>query len=159
MAFYSLRAGLCSCRRFRVLPHWRWRSHQLVCCWAAQISQVHRRWTHTGLHGYQKETQVLTGCGLTCITEFGHLLLVVILRWYLMHHLKHLATDHSCELIVAWIWVMIGSSNGLLPDGTKPLPKPIVTYQRWNIMASTWGPFHRKCWSCLSLIIVWKSLI
>ena len=27
------------------------------------------------------------------------------------------------------IWVSIGSSNGLLPDGTKPLPDPMLTDQ------------------------------
>ena len=27
------------------------------------------------------------------------------------------------------IWVNIGSGNGLLPDGTKPLPEPMLTYQ------------------------------
>ena len=26
------------------------------------------------------------------------------------------------------IWANIGSSNGLLPDGTKPLPEPTLTY-------------------------------
>ena len=25
------------------------------------------------------------------------------------------------------IWVKIGSGNGLLPDGTKPLPEPMLT--------------------------------
>ena len=32
---------------------------------------------------------------------------------------------------VIWrqIWVNIGSGNGLLPDGTKPLPEPMLTYQ------------------------------
>ena len=25
------------------------------------------------------------------------------------------------------IWVNIGSGNGLLPDGTKPLPEPMLT--------------------------------
>ena len=24
------------------------------------------------------------------------------------------------------IWVMIGSGHGLLPDGTKPLPGPVI---------------------------------
>ena len=28
-----------------------------------------------------------------------------------------------------WICVNIGSDNGLLPDGTKPLPEPIFTYK------------------------------
>ena len=30
--------------------------------------------------------------------------------------------------MVAGIYVNIGSGNGLLPDGTKPLPEPMVTY-------------------------------
>ena len=29
--------------------------------------------------------------------------------------------------LVAEIWVTIGSGNGLLPDGTKPLPEPMLT--------------------------------
>ena len=28
------------------------------------------------------------------------------------------------------IWVNIGSDNGLLPDGTKPLPEPIKIYHQ-----------------------------
>ena len=30
----------------------------------------------------------------------------------------------------AKIWVNIGSGNGLLPDGTKPLPEPMLTYHQ-----------------------------
>ena len=29
--------------------------------------------------------------------------------------------------MVTEIWVNIGSGNGLLPDGTKPLPEPVFT--------------------------------
>ena len=29
------------------------------------------------------------------------------------------------------IWVNIGSDNGLLPDGTKPLPEPMLTYIKY----------------------------
>ena len=32
---------------------------------------------------------------------------------------RHIATE---------IWVNIGSDNGLLPNGTKPLPEPMLTY-------------------------------
>ena len=36
----------------------------------------------------------------------------------------------------AEIWVNFGSGrSGLLPDGTKPLPKPMLTYYRWDPMA------------------------
>ena len=31
---------------------------------------------------------------------------------------RHMATE---------IWVNIGSGNGLVPDGTKPLPEPMLT--------------------------------
>ena len=37
-----------------------------------------------------------------------------------------------CDLVTqrnvtTWIWVIIGSDNGLLPAGTKPLPEPMLT--------------------------------
>ena len=40
-----------------------------------------------------------------------------------------------CSLWSIWQWVSIGSGNGLLPDGTKPLPEPMlptsVTRLQW----------------------------
>ena len=30
------------------------------------------------------------------------------------------------------IWVNIGSGNGLLPDGTKPLPEPLLNDHQWS---------------------------
>ena len=33
------------------------------------------------------------------------------------------------------IWVNISSANGLLPDGTKPLPEPILTYHQRDALA------------------------
>ena len=41
-------------------------------------------------------------------------LISIIVAWW-----RHMATE---------IWVNIGSGNGLLPDGTKPLPEPMLTY-------------------------------
>ena len=34
--------------------------------------------------------------------------------------------------MVTEIWVNISSGNGLLPDGTKPLPEPMLTYQYYD---------------------------
>ena len=31
--------------------------------------------------------------------------------------------------MVAYIWVNVGSGEGLLADSTKPLPDPMLTYQ------------------------------
>ena len=39
----------------------------------------------------------------------------------------------------------VGSGNGLLPDGTNPLPEPVLTNHQWGLMAFIWGQFHRKC--------------
>ena len=30
------------------------------------------------------------------------------------------------------IWVSIGSGNGLLPDGTKPLPESVMIYNQFD---------------------------
>ena len=37
------------------------------------------------------------------------------------------AKNHNCP---KEIWVNIGSGNGLVPDGTKPLPEPMLTYHQ-----------------------------
>ena len=33
--------------------------------------------------------------------------------------------------MVMEIWVNVGSGNGLMPDGTKPLPQPMLTSHWW----------------------------
>ena len=49
--------------------------------------------------------------------------------------------------------VNFGSCNGLLPDGTKQLPKPVMTDNQWGLVAFTWGQSCRKCSRNLSLIL------
>ena len=39
--------------------------------------------------------------------------------------------------------VNIGSGNGLLPDGTKPLPEPMLTYHQGPV-TFIWGQFHKN---------------
>ena len=40
--------------------------------------------------------------------------------------------------------VNIGSDNGLLSDGTKPLPEPILIYHQWSPLAFTWWQFQKE---------------
>ena len=40
------------------------------------------------------------------------------------------------------IWVNIGSGNGLLPDGTKPLPEPMLTDHQWSPVIFILGQFQ-----------------
>ena len=46
--------------------------------------------------------------------------------------------------ITSWILVNIGLGNGLLPEGAKPLPEPMLIYHQWERVAFTWGQFHRN---------------
>ena len=48
----------------------------------------------------------------------------------------HMATE---------IWVNIGSGNGLLPDGTKPLPEPMLTDHQWSPVTFILEQFHKRC--------------
>ena len=41
-------------------------------------------------------------------------------------------------------WVNISTGNGLLPDGTKPFPKPVFTYHQRYFMAFIWDQFSKK---------------
>ena len=41
------------------------------------------------------------------------------------------------------IWVNIGSANGLLPDGTKPLPEPMFTYHQLGPVAFIGVQFYQ----------------
>ena len=45
--------------------------------------------------------------------------------------------------VTSWNLVNIGLGDGLLPDGTKPLPEPILINRQWESVAFTWGLFHR----------------
>ena len=54
------------------------------------------------------------------------------------------------------IWVNIGSGNGLVPGGTKPLTEPMLINHQWSSAAFTWGEFHKKWSIYLSLIGIWK---
>ena len=57
--------------------------------------------------------------------------------------------------MVTEIWVNIGSGNDLLPNGTKPLPEPMLTYHQWGSVAFTWEQFHS--WSAEAAILYNES--
>ena len=55
--------------------------------------------------------------------------------------------------MVMKIWVNIGSGNGLLPDGTKPLPERMLTYHQQGLV-NTMGLYkltgHWEIWMKLN---------
>ena len=56
------------------------------------------------------------------------------------------------------IWVDIGSGNGLLPDGTKPLPEPMLTDHQWGSGTFILGQFHKICLNHQSLKFLWNCI-
>ena len=57
------------------------------------------------------------------------------------------------------IWVNAGPGNGLLPDGTKSLPEPMLTYPKYGLMTFIWGQFHERYLSQWPLKSAWNLLI
>ena len=68
----------------------------------------------------------------------------MVLIWFSWNILNSVSEGLLCQIILlfnSWwpsdaiwrqIWVNIGSGNGLLPDGTKPLPEPMLTDHQWS---------------------------
>ena len=56
----------------------------------------------------------------------------------------HVFSQNNQLIVAYWrhmakgILVNIGSGNGLLSDGTKPLPEPMLTNDQWVVVAFTW---------------------
>ena len=61
--------------------------------------------------------------------------------------------------MVMEIWVNSGLGNGLLPDGTKPLPEPMLTYHQQGPVTFIRGWFHNTYFSDESVKLAWKLLI
>ena len=58
--------------------------------------------------------------------------------------------------MAAGIWVNIGSDNGLLPDDTKPLHEPMLTYHQQGRMTFILGQVHKRYLSHQSLKLFGK---
>ena len=50
-------------------------------------------------------------------------------KYKLDHIVKERYELTHCGLVTTQDWFNIGSGNGWLPDGTKPLPEPTLTYR------------------------------
>ena len=49
------------------------------------------------------------------------------------------------------IYVNTSSGIGLLPDGTKPLPEPVLTYLQQGPMTFSWAQFSKRLFTLQSL--------
>ena len=80
---------------------------------------------------------------------FSHLLLL---------YLSWLIVAKCCPMATV-ILDNIGSGNGLLPVGTKPLPEPMLTYHHKGILTFIRGQFHNRDLTFKSLKLVWNPLV
>ena len=69
--------------------------------------------------------------------KYLHAVAVHKWKWFGVYSIltHHMATK---------IWVNTGSSNGLLPDGTKPLPEPMSTDHQWSPVTRILGQFYKR---------------
>ena len=61
--------------------------------------------------------------------------------------------------MVTWIWVNIVSSNGLLPDSTKPLPKPMLrnSMSPYGVTKPQWINLHCALTTKLHIFLIQVS--
>ena len=57
------------------------------------------------------------------------------------------------------IMVNIGADKGLLPDGTKPLPKPLLTDHQLSPVTCILKQIHKRFRTQQSLKSIWKLQI
>ena len=105
---------------------------------------------------------ILSTRGLTCIwtlsikigqSQNKEITETEVLSWQLLYHQWRLKLTN---IMASRVFVKIGSGNGLMPNGTKPLPEPMLTYHQYDHVAFTWGQFHWKCSKYQSLNCIWK---
>ena len=89
-----------------------------------------------------------------CYLKFVILYLLKFMRvmtfYVIFYYISVKGSHHSVYWLIVIYWrhmvsqnlVNIGWGNGLLPDGTKPLPEPMLIYHQWGQLTITWGQLH-----------------
>ena len=77
------------------------------------------------------------------LMNFIHNICLEITLFKLLLNLPGANELTHCGLVTPY-GVNIGSSNGLLPDCTKPLPEPMLTYDHWCPVAITWRQYCNR---------------
>ena len=73
------------------------------------------------------------------------------------YHLRPRPPDFHNFLYVIYTWSSVWPGlNGLLLDGTKPLPEPMLTYHQWGPKTFIWKKFHERCPNHQLLKWTWK---
>ena len=81
---------------------------------------------------HQATSHYLSQCWPRCLSPYG------IIRPQWVHSLW------PCDAI-SWHYRSRLTLAQVLPDGTKPLPEPMLTNHQSGLLAFTKGKFHKKC--------------
>ena len=99
------------------------------------------------------------------LTEPMHGMIPTDYQYSLFTQWRHLVNIFKNTSFLLWpsdalckqrFGVNIGSVNGLLPDGNKPLPEPMLTDHQWSPVTFILGQIHKRCLNHQSLKSVWK---
>ena len=99
------------------------------------------------------------------VMEFYHVNLMRMNTCKGWHKKHHSPINHWSSWIInslwpseATWWQSTGSTlaqvMALLPDGTKLLTEPMLTYHQWSPVTITWGQFYKRYLSHQSIILV-----
>ena len=61
--------------------------------------------------------------------------------------------------MATYIWVDIGSGNGLMPDSTKPVPESMLISHQESPITFIWGQFRKSATTKISLKIIYPKFV
>ena len=131
------------------------------------------------LHGHhhwspgQKISKLHLGYFVWYTYIYIYICLVLIIDHYSDIHMTILVSEVTCHSTVCstacsgWQknqsstkWIAITDNvSGLLPDGSKPLPEPMLTSPQWSSVAFNWDQLHSKCSRYYSLRMALKIML
>ena len=121
-----------------------------------------QRWSSMEWHRQHRDTCIDNNSfsSIPCTIKSHHntdqAYTVIMAQFIGLQYLYFVNSLWPSDAIWREIWVNIGSGNGLLPDVTKPLPEPMLTYHHWSPVTSISGQFHERCINHQSLKSAWK---
>ena len=115
---------------------WMVPSNSLDINFSRRYSRPTKKWAIVG-HAICRHVASLCRNELISMASSSESTLSNTFSWILFFQLRshrgmfRMVKLSHCGLMTLYgdnIWIIIGSGNGLLPDGTKPLPQPILIY-------------------------------
>ena len=89
---------------------------------------------------HQSSTSLAFVRGIHCWPKIQEIFLGIVCAYDVMLIWGRYELTH-CGLVTK-VWDYFGLDNGLLPDGSKLVPEPMLTNHQWGAVAFIWGQFQ-----------------